>query len=91
LEHLIPHLIWAGVLSVAGLIALFRAARPSCRDDAPKGQQGIWSSLVFLYLAVGLLVWGLVAEQHRLHESLSRLSDDRSRLSERIRVLESRQ
>jgi hypothetical protein len=60
LPDITPQLIWAGVLGVFGIVHLVRAARPSFRPDAGKGQAGIWSGLVLLYLAVGLLGWGLL-------------------------------
>jgi hypothetical protein len=97
MENLIPHLLWAGVLGVWGVVALVRSTRAFFGKDAAKGQSGVWVSLLLLYLAVGLLVWGLVvavtdsrAEEKRLEESLLRLSQENSKLSERLRALENK-
>src|SRR6516225_7556437 len=90
-----PQIAWAGVLGAFGIVHLVRAARPSFRPDAGKGQVGIWSALVLLYLAVGLLAWGHVAavvdnrgEQRRLKQDLFRTSQENAKLSERLRALE---
>ena len=90
-----PQIAWAGVLGAFGIVHLVRAARPSWRPDAGKGQAGIWSALVLLYLAVGLLAWGHVAavvdnrgEQRRLKQDLFRTSQENAKLFERLRALE---
>jgi hypothetical protein len=97
MPDIISQLAWARLLGVFGVVHLIRAARPSFRPDAGKGLSGIWSSLVLLYLAVGLLGWGLLEivmynrEEHRsLENSLLRLTEENSKLSERLRALESK-
>ena len=81
MENLIPHLIWAGFLGAVGVVVLLRAASASLRQDLGR-DRGSWLSLLLLYLAVGLLAWGLVAavaedrsERKRLEEWLLRLSE----------------
>jgi hypothetical protein len=70
---------------------------PNVRAPALYPTRSSWLSLLLLYLAVGLLAWGLVAavaedrsEQKRLEEGLLRLSERNSKLSERVRFLESK-
>jgi hypothetical protein len=79
------------VLVVAGVVALIRAARASFRPDAGKGQAGIWSSLVLLYLAMGLLGWGLLEIVTYNRAEHRELKDRLLRLSERLHALESKE
>jgi hypothetical protein len=88
LDHLTPHLVWAGLLGLFGIVHLIRAARPSFRPDAGRGLSGVWSGLVLLYLAVGLLAWGLVAALADNRAEQKRLEEENRSLSRRLYALE---